>query len=211
MKLQRRVENFIKKHDLEAGVLKIAAATGYDPLHWMRVVPYKECSRLLEKLDLKECDALEISAGSVWQKKPFRSFTEMNYPDFDICFDKMDSEFDVVIADNVFEHLEYPSRAAKNVFSMIRPGGYFLNITPFLVRIHEIPNDCTRWTEYGMVRFLEEAGFDSRHMHTGSWGNEACVKANLTRWRRRGWTGSLQNDPRFPCQVWVFAQKSMEG
>jgi hypothetical protein len=44
---------------------------------------------------------------------------------------------------------------------------------------------------------------------TGSWGNRACVKANLNRWPRYGygWRRPLVNEPAFPLLVWAFAQK----
>lgn len=184
-----------------------ARALGYDATHWVRVVPYREITSYIDQLDPTRLDCLEISAGHVWQKLPFRSFREMNYPDYDICRDTLDEQFDLIIADNVFEHLAYPYRAGRNVYSMLKPGGRFIVLTPFLVRIHAIPLDCSRWTETGLFHFLEECGFPGDGIETASWGNRSCVKANFTRWRRRGFFGSLRNEPQFPCQVWAFAQK----
>ena len=125
-----------------------------------------------------------------------------------ICNEQLDRQFDIIIADNVWEHLLYPYRAARNVHAMLRPGGWFVNITPFLIRYHPIPTDCSRWTELGMKHFLEEAGFDPERVVTGSWGNAAAVKANLRRWARTGWRRDLPNDKRFPVTVWAMAQKS---
>ena len=62
--------------------------------------------------------------------------------------------FDLIIAEQVFEHLKWPYRAAKNVYRMLRPGGSFLITTPFLVRCHEMPDDCTRWTDTELKNFL---------------------------------------------------------
>jgi hypothetical protein len=133
----------------------------------------------------------------------------MNYPKFDICNDTLDRQFDIVIADNVWEHLSYPYRATKNVHSMLRPNGYFINITPFLCRYHGVPIDCSRWTAVGMAYFLEEAGgFDRARIQTGSWGNRSAVIGNLRRWMRRGWRRNLPNDLRYPITVWAIAQKS---
>jgi hypothetical protein len=60
-----------------------------------------------------------------------------------------------------------------------------------------------------MKSFLADAGFDRESIVTGSWGNRACVRANLSkrRWPRRGWFGSLKNEPEFPVTVWAFAKK----
>jgi SAM-dependent methyltransferase len=117
---------------------------------------------------------LEISAGWKWRVRQWRSFSEMNWPEHDICNERLDRQFDILIADNVWEHLLYPYRAARNVHAMLRPGGWFVNITPFLIRYHPIPTDCSRWTELGMKHFLEEAGFDPERVVTGSWGNASA-------------------------------------
>jgi SAM-dependent methyltransferase len=197
----------LKDETLVQTAKKVLTTVGYDYGHWTRTVMYKECFRLVNTLNLSQMDALEISAGDKWQKLGFRTFTEANFPQFDICVHKLDRTFDMIIADQVFEHLLWPYRAAKNVYDMLRPGGYFLVTTPFLIRQHAIPIDCSRWTETGMKYFLAECGFPLERTVTGSWGNRACVKANFTRWARRGWFGSLRNEPDFPVAVWALAQK----
>lgn len=192
---------------LKNGLEKLAAAVGYDKQHVTRTVAYREIDRWLDALGTEGLDALEISAGWKWRQRQWGSFTEMNWPQHDICKDVLDRQFDIVIADNVWEHLLYPYRAARNVHSMLRPGGWFVNITPFMIRYHPIPTDCSRWTELGMSHFLEEAGFDRARIVTGSWGNAAAVKANFYRWARTGWQRCLPNDERFPVTVWAMAQK----
>lgn len=178
---------------------RAARFVGYDKTHVRRVAAYRAVEAFLDRIGGEPLNALEISAGWKWQQRPWRSFTETNWPEHDICAEALDRRFDVVIADNVWEHLRYPYRAAKNVHAMLRPGGWFVKITPFLIRRHAIPIDCTRWTETGLVHWLEEAGFDSGRIETGSWGNRAAVKANFSRWARAGW------QRRLPM---AFAQKS---
>lgn len=186
---------------------RLLNAVGYDYGHWTRTVMYRDCFELLRGLHPETLDVLEISAGNKWQKLGFRSFTEANYPQFDICSDRLDRQFDLIIADQVFEHLLWPYRATRNVLAMLKDGGYFLVTTPFLIRRHEIPTDCSRWTETGMRYFLAECGFPIDHIRTFSWGNRACVKANFRHWARRGWFGSLRNEPDFPVTVWALARK----
>jgi hypothetical protein len=36
------------------------------------------------------------------------------------------------------------------------------------------------------------------------------VKANFHRWRKRGFFGSLSNEPDFPVMVWALAQADAE-
>ena len=187
---------------------KIAAAVGYDKQHITRTIAYREIDQWLDSVGAVGFDALEISAGWKWRQRQWGSFAEMNWPEHDICKDVLDRQFDIIIADNVWEHLLHPYRAARNVHAMLRPDGWFINITPFLIRYHPIPTDCSRWTELGMKHFLEEAGFDPERVVTGSWGNAAAVKANFHRWARTGWQRDLPNDERFPVTVWAMAQKS---
>jgi len=183
-------------------------AVGYDARHWTRPVMHQRCLELLQARGMENFDVMEISAGLHWRTLPFKSFREANYPEFDICQDRLDQQFDLIIADQVFEHLLWPYRAAKNVHSMLRPGGYFLIATPFLIKFHPIPYDCSRWTEMGMKYFLAECGFELDKTVTGSWGNRACVRANFKKWARSGWFGSMKDEPEFPVTVWALAQKS---
>jgi SAM-dependent methyltransferase len=185
---------------------------GYDATHLIRVVPYENCFKWVEDRNPQHLDVLEIGSGEVWRSRfSFKSYTTFNYPEHDICRDRLEREFDLVIADNVFEHLAWPYRAARNVIAMVKPGGWFLNLTPFLIRIHDVPIDCTRWTETGIRYFLTEVGFDPATMHSGSWGNRKAVIANFKRLGTyRGWSRKLTNEPQFPAIVWVMAQRPME-
>jgi hypothetical protein len=194
-----------------AGAIKwILGRIGYDYRHWTRPVMYERCTELLNGLNPATLDALEISAGWQWQSLGFKSFTEANFPEFDICSQVLDKKFDIIIADQVFEHLLWPNRAARNVYSMLNPGGHFLITTPFMIRVHAIPIDCTRWTETGLRYFLNECGFPMDGIQTASWGNRACVKANLNKWARKGWFRSDRNEPNFPVVVWALAQKGSD-
>jgi len=188
-------------------IKKILDAVHYDYGHWARTVMYRECFRLVRELDPSQLDVLEISASRVWKPLGFKSYAEANYPEFDVCGMTLPERFDLIIADQVFEHLLWPYRAGRNVHSMLRAGGHFLVTTPFLIKVHEVPVDCSRWTELGMKHFLAECGFPLDRIRTGSWGNRACVKANFRRWARRGWFKSLANEPEFPVSVWALALK----
>jgi SAM-dependent methyltransferase len=193
---------------LKARLRRALHAVGYDTTDWMRIVMYRRCFEFVRSLGPERLDALEISAGPQWVREfGFRSYTGTGYPGFDICSQTLPQHFDLIIADQVFEHLKWPYRAGRNIEAMLRPGGHFLITMPFLVRVHKSPIDCTRWTEEGLFYFLQECGFAAGAITTGSWGNRACVKGNLTVWRKRGVFGSLDNEPDFPVAVWAFARK----
>jgi hypothetical protein len=146
--------------------------------------------------------------NSIWRRTfKFRSYKSTEFPDFDICSQVINQQFDLIIADQVFEHLAWPLRAGRNVYSMLSAGGYFVMATPFLIRVHEDPIDCSRWTERGLSYLLQEFGFKAPDIKTGSWGNRRCVDANLYRWRRYGFYRSLANEPNLPVMVWAIARK----
>lgn len=186
---------------------RVARGVGYDKTHITRTVAYRAVEAWLDRQPCAQLDVLEVAAGWKWRQRQWGSFTEMNWPDHDICNDVLDRQFDLIIADNVWEHLLHPWRATQHVLEMLRPGGHFINITPFLIRHHPIPIDCTRWTELGMRHFLADNGFDAESIETGSWGNAAAVKANLHSWARTGWRRALPNHPDFPVTIWAIARK----
>jgi SAM-dependent methyltransferase len=175
-----------------------------------RVVLYRETSKIMYDLPISKMDALEIS-GNRWVESGFRSYRSAHYPDYDICAEPLPEYFDIIIAEQVFEHLLWPHRAARNVYEMLRPGGYFLASTPFLQKIHNYPVDCSRWTEVGIKYLLADCGFRLEDIQTWSWGNRMAAKANL----RTHWFPvynpilhrDLKNDPLFPVQVWAVARR----
>lgn len=181
------------------------------PEHWCRVELNRATREIVGALGLDRLNALEIS-GEHWKDMGFRSYRSVSFPEFDICDQMLDERFDLVIAEQVFEHLLWPLRAARNVFGMLVPGGRFLVTTPFLLRVHHSPVDCSRWTETGLRYLLAEAGFGLDDTKTGSWGNRACVISNLGRWTRyRRWLHSLDNEPDYPVVVWALAKRPSEG
>ena len=175
-----------------------------------RVVMNQTTREWIDALPTNQMDAFEIS-GCFWKnrvKKPWKSYTEGWYPEFDICspIGKTD-QYDIIISEQVFEHLPYPWRAIKNVYSLLRPGGYFLTTTPFLNKIHASPIDCTRWTPQGLFFLLEEGGFSHDAIRTASWGNRQAVRLFL-RWRNYcSRLHSLKNEPDYPLCVWALARK----
>ena len=175
---------------------------------WARVVMNRETTALIANLRPERLDALEISGDEWGRKVRFKSYRSAHYPEIDICEAPLPATFDLVIAEQVFEHLLWPYRAARHVHQMLRPGGHALITTPFLIRVHRNPVDCSRWTELGMKHLLAEAGFELGKIRTGSWGNRACVKGNFERWAGyRAGLHSLRNEPDYPIVVWVLAEK----
>jgi len=173
--------------------------------HWCRAVMNAETERLVRELGPSELDALEIS-GDAWSGFGFRSYQSCHWPEFDVCKDRLPGNFDFIVAEQVFEHIRYPLQAARNIHRMLRGGGTFMITTPFLIKIHPMPNDYWRWTPAGLGALLEDAGFGS--IQVGAWGNRACVSANLGDWPVfNPEEHSLVAEADVPLVVWATARR----
>lgn len=187
------------------------AVGGAEDQPWSRVVMRAEQERLVRALEPERLRVLEIS-GRNWRDFGFSSYRSLSYPAYDVCRGPLPETFDLVIADQVLEHVLWPHRAGRHLHAMVAPGGHALVSVPFLVRPHPAPHDCTRWSETGLKYFLAECGFRLWAIETGGWGNRACVEANLSHWvRYRRRFHSLRNDPAYPYHVWALARREEEN
>lgn len=64
--------------------------------------------------------------------------------------------FDVVLANNVIEHLRDPAGGVAEMRRVLKPGGELLFTIPFLYPIHESPHDYTRFTVHGLRRLFRD-------------------------------------------------------
>jgi len=186
---------------------RLVAKLGYDVEHWCRTIYLEEWRTVFANLPQRQMDTLEVSPGNSteWRQLDWRSYTAVQFPQFDLTQHVLPRTFDLIIAEQVFEHLRRPYSAARNVRSMLKPDGVFAIATPFLLRIHERPHDYTRWTPAGLAGFLEDCGFDPGKVR--SWGNRKSVIANLYRWAEIGFGGKdMTNEDDFPVSVWAFAR-----
>jgi SAM-dependent methyltransferase len=158
--------------------------TGLENEGWSRVIMRRSYQQILAELQPHQLAVLEIS-GDHYAKQNFKRYRAVHHPEYDICTMLLPEEFDLIIAEQVFEHLPWPYRAGKNVYQMLKPGGHFLISTPFMVRIHNEPIDCTRWTETGLKYFLAECGFPSEKVKTSSMGESSMHQGELY------WMGAL--------------------
>jgi SAM-dependent methyltransferase len=177
---------------------------------WLRQVLDREVEARIQALDPASKTAVEIS-GDAHRRHGWAGFTALMHPEFDICAPlEQTDRYDVVICEQVLEHVANPAAAAANLHALCAPGGLAIVSTPFLVRIHELPayglRDYWRFTPRGLQTLLETAGFGP--VEVGSWGNRECIAGNLDRWAAiRPWH-PLRNEPDIPVQVWAFAERA---
>jgi SAM-dependent methyltransferase len=176
---------------------------------WQRVVMNEAIDAHIASLEPPTRSAAEIS-GDSHAGKPWREYTSLMYPDFDLCAPlKRRREFQVVICEQVLEHVVDPGAAAANLRDLVVPGGHVIVSTPFLIKVHELPffelRDYWRFTPRGLRTLLEGSGLEVDTVET--WGNRACVVGNLRRWSAYRRWHSLRNDPDLAVQVWALARR----
>jgi SAM-dependent methyltransferase len=187
-------------------LLLTEADSGSD--QWQRTILNRSVDQYLSALGPSGLDAAEIS-GSAHAGKPWRSHVNLDYPEFDLCAPLRDrNRFDVVICEQVIEHVLDPWVAAENLRGLCVAGGHVVVSTPFLIRVHELPAygmpDLWRFTPRGLRVLLEHAGLTVDAVH--SWGNRDCVVGNFDRWAAYRRWHSLRNEPDLAGQVWAFAR-----
>ncbi|WP_197430474.1 methyltransferase domain-containing protein [Methylobacterium sp. CCH5-D2] len=171
----------------------------------------EETARLVGASSPETMDVCEIS-GEAWSDfAEWKSFTSKKYPEFDVCSDPFDKNYDLIIAEQVFEHVRYPWRAAKNMFDGLKDGGYVLITTPFIFHIHPTSLDCWRWTPQGMGFMLEDSGFKPEHIVTGGWGNYECFLQHAIDQSHAPAVADhhpMTNHGHIPQMVWGYARKA---
>ena len=178
---------------------------------WQREPMMRSVNAYIDLLDPSTRAAAEIS-GDTYAGRPWGSYASLDHPPFDICApveEQHRAAYDVVICEQVIEHVVDPWGAAKNLLELCAPGGHVIVSTPFLVRVHELPffgmRDYWRFTPRGLRLLLESAGLEVDRVE--AWGNRYCVVGNFDTWPGyRPWM-PLRNEPDLPVQVWAFARR----
>lgn len=183
-------------------------STGYGG-HWIRRAMNNDINHFINQLSIQNLSAAEIS-GHHFSNLLWGDYLALEYPSFDICVenDAMKEVCDILFCEQVLEHVWEPKKALNNLYSMLKPGGWLIVSTPFLVKIHNCPNDYWRFTPDCLERMLIESGFNVKKV--SSWGNKYCVKANLPEkpWARYHPFRNLKNEKDIPVVIWAYAQKA---
>ncbi|OGY90189.1 MAG: hypothetical protein A3B30_04375 [Candidatus Komeilibacteria bacterium RIFCSPLOWO2_01_FULL_52_15] len=63
---------------------------------------------------------------------------------------------DVVVCNEVIEHVERPEELAREIARIVTPGGSVYLTMPFLYPFHASPSDFSRWTEPGVALLFSD-------------------------------------------------------
>lgn len=75
-----------------------------------------------------------------------------------------DEQYDSAITLAVLEHVPDPFQAVKEISRILKRQGTVVITVPHMSRLHEIPHDYFRFTEFGLKELLSKNGFEVVHM-----------------------------------------------
>lgn len=128
-----------------------------------------------------------------------------------------DGEFDVVLTDQVLEHIEGdPQLAVQECFRVLKIGGVAIHTTAFMMALHGSPGDYWRFSTSGLSYLCRQAQI----LWIGGWGNPLLPIVNglgLRRepvpnfkWHPMHMIASL-NRASYHHVVWIVAKKKPES
>lgn len=141
--------------------------------------------------------------------------TEANFPEENVLdLSYSDESFDLVVADQVLEHVEgLPERAFEELFRVLRPGGYAVVTTCFINPIHDFPHDYWRFSPAGLNLLGKRHG---KTVESGGWGNQLLWLYNwlgcghmptpTPKWHPLNLLARY-NNPGWPASTWIVVKK----
>jgi SAM-dependent methyltransferase len=189
------------------GVVSRLVDTGGHP-QWAREVMTADTRRELDALRPETTNVAEISSDATasWRDLPWKSYTPLDFPDFDLVAppDPLPGPFDLVLCEQVLEHVVDPLKAVDTLARLCAADGHLFVSTPFLIRLHNHPGDFWRFTPAGLELLLRSRGLEP--LWVRSWGNRHAIAANFDHWTARLPGQSLRNEANLPMVVWSMSR-----
>ena len=138
--------------------------------------------------------------------------TIVAYPQYDLHTISKDfkNEFDFFLFNQTIEHLYNPFEAIKQIYDIVKPGGYVFTSVPTINIPHLTPIHFNGFTPMGLAMLFKTANFEV--IEIGQWGNYEYIQ-HL--WGKHGWPGydtlnknnCVANEEDNVCQCWILAKK----
>lgn len=81
------------------------------------------------------------------------------YADLEQPFPIKNDTYDAVVCMNILEHIFNYRQFLGEAHRVLRNGGTFVVLVPFLIQVHPSPHDYFRFSGEALLRILQEAGF----------------------------------------------------
>jgi len=140
----------------------------------------------------KPCKVLDVGSINVRGKGSYKQLLtdEYDYTGLDLeAGDNVDvviddpysypfqsDTFDAVLCGQVLEHCEHPHLLIQECARVLKPGGVFLGVAPFVFKEHKYPVDCWRLLPDGWKVLFRDAdlGLIDTYLHRHKRGNVDC-------------------------------------
>jgi len=93
-----------------------------------------------------------------------------------------DEKFDIVLCNQVLEHVYDDKKAISEISRILRKGGFFIGSVPHISPIHLEPYDYRRYTLFGIKKYLEENGFIILEIEGNGGVHRAMAQTLLMDW-----------------------------
>jgi SAM-dependent methyltransferase len=95
-----------------------------------------------------------------------------------------DDSVDSCLLSEVIEHCPDGAVVLREIWRVLKPGGFLFLTAPFIWPIHTVPNDEYRYTPFALTRLIEDAGFPAPEL-AATGGRHAVLAVTLGLWVRR--------------------------
>ncbi len=162
-------------------------------------------------------NVLAVSGSSelaLWLLDDFATVESTLFPYTDLCaLPHKDDTFNMVVSDQVLEHVHDPEAAISESVRVARPGGLIVHTTCLINPVHGRP-DYWRFTPDGLALLVPEG---ATVVATGGWGNPLVwlvvalgarfVPVPHAKWHPLHWLATW-NHPDWPVVTWAVLKKS---
>ena len=134
------------------------------------------------------------------------------YPEYDLhtISKNFKNEFDFFIFNQTLEHLYNPFEAVKQIYEIVKPGGYVFTSVPTINIPHMTPIHFNGFTPMGLAMLFKTANFEI--IEIGQWGNYEYIEKLFDSHSWHGYNilnknNIVVNEERNVCQCWILAKK----
>lgn len=88
-----------------------------------------------------------------------------------------EESFDTVVSTQVFEHIDNPFSAVREIKKVLKPGGNVIITAPFMVPFHPDPKDNFRFSKEGLEEIFRSSGFEI--IDSGTYGGFFMILSEM--------------------------------